>query len=119
MNLQEAINDKNRPLNMSPRDWMQQVNNSVNEMEESIIYPEEAEKTISEDNAFMTIDIGMDYIIQGIQTVIKGLQIAEKIDLKIEERKVINFIDENIKGAVLPYSIDIIEQLEKFVGDTE
>ena len=117
MTLQEAINDKNRPLNVSPKDWMQQVEQNLQLMEETAIYPEEAEKSISENNAFMTIDVGMDYIIQGIQTVIKGLQIAEKIDLKIDERKIIKSIDENIKGAVLPYSLDILEDLEKITSE--
>lgn len=117
MNLQEAINDKNRPLNVSPKDWMQQVEQNLQMMEETVVYPEEAEKTISENNAFETIDIGMDYVIQGIQTVIKGIQIAEKIDLNIQERKVIKLIDENTKGALLPYSLDIIEELNKLIGD--
>lgn len=117
MNLQEAINDKNRPLNVSPKDWMQQVEQNLQMMEDTVVYPEEAEKTISENNAFETIDIGMDYVIQGIQTVIKGIQIAEKIDLNIQERKVIKLIDENTKGALLPYSLDIIEELNKLIGD--
>lgn len=117
MNLQEAINDKNRPLNVSPKDWMQQVEQNLQMMEETVVYPEKAEKTISENNAFETIDIGMDYVIQGIQTVIKGIQIAEKIDLNIQERKVIKLIDENTKGALLPYSLDIIEELNKLIGD--
>ena len=119
MTLQEAINDKNRPLNISPKDWMQQVEQSIKLAEETIVYPEEAEETISEDNAFGTIDLGMDYIIQGVQIVTKGLQIANKIDLNIEERKIIKMIEENINGAVLPYSIDIIEELSKIIGDTE
>ena len=119
MNLQEAINDKNRPLNVSPKDWMQQVEQNLELMEETVVYPEEVENTISENNAFGTIDIGMDYIIQGVQIVLKGLQIANKIDLNIEERNIIKMIDENIKGAVLPYSLDIIEEFSKIIGDTE
>lgn len=119
MTLQEAINDKNRPLNVSPKDWMQQVEQSIKLAEDTVIYPEEANETISENNAFGTIDIGMDYIIQGIQVVTKGLQIANKIDLNIEERKIIKMIEENINGAVLPYSLDIVEELSEIIGDTE
>lgn len=119
MTLQEAINDPNRPLNVSPKDWMQQIEQSQKLAEETIIYPEEAEQTISEDNAFGTIDVGMDYIIQGIQTVMKGLQIANKIDLNIEDRAVIKFVDENIRGGVLPYAIDIVEKLSEMTGDAK
>ena len=116
MTLQEAINDPNRPLNVSPKDWMQQIEQSQKLAEETIIYPEEAEQTISEDNAFGTIDVGMDYIIQGIQTVMKGLQIANKIDLNIEDRAIIKFVDENIRGGVLPYAIDIVEKLSEMLN---
>ena len=119
MTLQEAITDPNRPLNVAPKDWMQQVEQSQQMAGGTVVYPQEAEETISEDNAFGTIDIGMDYIIQGIQVVLKGLQIANKVDLNIEERKVINFIDENLKGGVLPYALDIAEELTKIIGDTE
>ena len=117
MNLQEAINDPNRPLNISPKDWMQQTN-QINELvEETTVYPEEAEATISEENAFGTIDIGMDYIIHGIEIVLKGIQIANKIDLNIEERKILKLVEENINGAVLPYSLDIVEEFSKIIGD--
>jgi hypothetical protein len=119
MTLQEAINDKNRPLNVSPRDWMQQAQQMEELSEETVVYPEEAEETISEGNAFGTIDIGVDYVIQGVQTVLKGLQIANKIDLNIQERNSIKSIEENIKGGVLPYALDVVEELSKIIGDTQ
>lgn len=117
MTFQEAVADPNRPLNVSPKDWMQQAKQMEELLEETIVYPEEAEKTISEENAFGTIDIGVDYIVQGVQTVLKGLQIANKIDLGIEERNSIKLIEENIKGGVLPYAIDVAEELSKIIGD--
>lgn len=121
MRFEEAVNDKSRPLSITPREWMMSVEASLAEEEE---LTEKAvnriagkdkkdEQSTSSGDGVEKIDIGVDQIIQGIKICYAGLSEAERANLPPELRKIINKVKDLMDTAISPYMLDVIDALDK------
>lgn len=114
MDLNEAIKDPNRPLNIKPTDWILQTERNLQALEKNKIIVASVEKDIKDGNSIAVIDNGVDMIVQGIHVVLDGLNMSKRVDLNIKDRAVIEKIKDLIETAIVPYTSDIIKELDYF-----
>lgn len=115
MTFDEAVMDPNRPLSLTPREWMYSVEAKLAEEEELI---ENAAKRIAKEQSkpeptetgLEKIDMGIDQMISGVQLVMSGIQDSRMTDLDPKTRKVIEKIKDLMETAISPYLADIINQ---------
>lgn len=131
MTFEEAVMDKNRPLSITPREWMTAVEASIaeeNELtEQSVnrIAKEKKTKTTSaakgvdSDDAMVRLELGIDQIVQGIKLVYSALEAAKKADYAPKVRKVANTVKDLFDGAISPYMVDVIDELQKLEEDVK
>lgn len=118
MNLQDAINDTNRPLSITPREWMHAVEASL--AEEAVLVDEVVEREKkkidikkSDDDWLLRIDVGLDQMIQGIRIVYSGLADLNSQDLSVDEGEFYRSFKDVFDNAIVPYSVEAIELIEK------
>ena len=115
MTIDEAILDHNRPLNISPSDWIEHLKLIEETIEQNSIFTEELEKyeeSEDDENALVYLDSGVDLVVQGIEIIMKGIKLANRADLRPVERKRIKTIEENVNHALIPYTSEIIDDIE-------
>ena len=124
MTFQQAALDPNRPLSITPREWMyavqaqmakekQLVDNTV------IRLAAQQNKDIKSIDGLEKIEMGIDQIVEGIKIVSQGLLDAQIANLNPKEREIVNKVKDLIETAVSPYTVDIIEQLDKLEDENE
>lgn len=115
MDYQEAALDKNRPLSITPREWMHIVE-SAHEEERQLI--DETAERLSKDSSdsdvagLVKVDIGLDQVIQGVKIVYSGLSDLNREDLGISSRRFYNSFKGVFDTAIVPYLIDALKLLE-------
>lgn len=124
MTFQQAALDPNRPSSIHPREWMyavqaqmakekQLVDNTV------IRLAVQQNKDIKSIDGLEKIQIGVDQIVEGIKIVSQGLLDAEIANLNPQEREIVNKVKDLIETALSPYTVDIIEELDKLESENE
>lgn len=117
MTLQEAVKDKNRPLSVSPHEWMQYEQAKQHEEEEliqkqvkRIIEDENPEQNVDINiNAEEKLDVGIEQMILGCRISMKALQQLDRQNVTASQRPVYNEIKSLIYNAVAPYLADILK----------
>ena len=119
MTLQEAMADPNRPLSMTPREWMQYEEAKEQEEVENIdqtakgIYAEEEgipeEQTDSEFGAEEKLEVGMEQMVLGCRIAIRALNELSRKDVSIRDRKAYDGISEIVNRAIAPYLADMMK----------
>ena len=116
MTLQEAMVDPNRPLSMTPREWMQYEEAKEQEEVENIdqtakeIYAEEEgvseEQTDLEFGSEEKLEIGIEQMVLGCRIAIRALNELSRKDVSIKDRKAYDGICEIVNHAIGPYLAD-------------
>lgn len=115
MTFEEAIFDPQRPLSLTPREWMYSVEASLAEEEEltdkaAIRIAKQEEKPEPSDTGLEKVDMGIDQLVQGVELITSGLQDSRMVDLDPKTRKVLEKIKDLIETAISPYLVDIIKE---------
>lgn len=118
MDLSQAINDPNRPLNVSPNSWMEMAVNELKHNEE-IRHVIAAEKTNKDEDAVAIIDMGLDNIINGIKECYRGIELSKLVDMKPIERQTFDNVQKLFDTAIAPYISDIIKEFDKLEDHEE
>ena len=119
MTLQEAMVDPNRPLSMTPREWMQYEEAKEQEEVENIdqtakeIYAEEEgvseEQTDLEFGSEEKLEIGIEQMVLGCRIAIRALNELSRKDVSIKDRKAYDGISEIVNHAIAPYLADMMK----------
>ena len=119
MTLQEAMVDPNRPLSMTPREWMQYEEAKEQEEVENIdqtakeIYAEEEgvseEQTDLEFGSEEKLEIGIEQMVLGCRIAIRALNELSRKDVSIKDRKAYDGISEIVNRAIAPYLADMMK----------
>ena len=119
MTLQEAMADPNRPLSMTPREWMQYEEAKEHEEVENIdqtakgIYAEEEgipeEQVDSEFGPEEKLEVGMEQMVLGCRIAIRALNELSRKDVSIRDRKAYDGISEIVNRAIAPYLADMMK----------
>ena len=119
MTLQEAMVDPNRPLSMTPREWMQYEEAKEQEEVENIdqtakeIYAEA--EGVSEEQADLEfgseekLEIGIEQMVLGCRIAIRALNELSRKDVSIRDRKAYDGISEIVNRAIAPYLADMMK----------
>lgn len=115
MTFEEAIFDPQRPLSLTPREWMYSVEASLAEEEEltdktAIRIAKQEEKPEPSDTGLEKVDMGIDQLVQGVELITSGLQDSRMVDLDPKTRKVLEKIKDLVETAISPYLVDIIKE---------
>ena len=112
MTFEEAVMDPNRPLSLTPREWMYSVEASL--AEENELVDKVASRIAKEEDkpepetGLEKIDMGIDQMVQGVRLVQSGIQDSRMVDLEPNTRKAIEKIKDLLETAIAPYLADII-----------
>lgn len=119
MTLQEAMVDPNRPLSMTPREWMQYEEAKEQEEVENIdqtakeIYAEEEgfseEQVDSEFGSEEKLEVGIEQMVLGCRIAIRALNELSRKDVSIRDRKAYDGISEIVNRAIAPYLADMMK----------
>ena len=119
MTLQEAMADPNRPLSMTPREWMQyeeaKEQGEVENIDQTAkgIYAEEEgipeEQADSEFGAEEKLEVGMEQMVLGCRIAIRALNELSRKDVSIRDRKAYDGISEIVNRAIAPYLADMMK----------
>lgn len=120
MTLQEAIMDKNRPLSVSPHEWMQYEQAKQYEQEELIeneikrivaIEENKDDEDVSDIkiNVEEKLDISIEQMVLGCKMSMRILQELDRKNVSPLEREVYNEIKKNVYNAIAPYLVDILK----------
>ena len=119
MTLQEAMADPNRPLSMTPREWMQYEEAKEQEEVEDIdqtakeIYAEaegvSEEQADSEFGSEEKLEIGIEQMVLGCRIAIRALNELSRKDVSIRDRKAYDGISEIVNRAIAPYLADMMK----------
>jgi hypothetical protein len=119
MTLQEAMVDPNRPLSMTPREWMQYEEAKEQEEVENIdqtakeIYVEEEgvseEQADSEFGSEEKLEVGIEQMVLGCRIAIRALNELSRKDVSVRDRKAYDGISEIVNRAIAPYLADMMK----------
>lgn len=119
MTLQEAMADPNRPLSMTPREWMQYEEAKEHEEVENIdqtakgIYAEEEGipegQADSEFGPEEKLEVGMEQMVLGCRIAVRALNELSRKDASIRDRKAYDGISEIVNRAIAPYLADMMK----------
>lgn len=117
MTLQQAIMDPDRPLSVSPYQWIQYEEAKDNEEQEivdqAIELIQEQQKTQQDYKVQEKLDIGIEQMVIGCRIAIRTLQQIQRKDLGIKQRQVYKNIKDLIFNAVSPYLADVLKERKK------
>ena len=119
MTLQEAIADPNRPLSMTPQEWMQYEEAKEQEEVENVdqtakaIYVEETgiseEQADSEFGSEEKLEVGIEQMVLGCRIAMRALNELSRKDVSIAERKAYDGMAEIVNRAIAPYLADMMK----------
>lgn len=124
MTFQEAALDPNRPLSITPREWMYAVEAQMAKekdlVDNTIVrLASEQETDIKSIDGLEKIEMGVDQIVEGIKIVNQGILDSEIANLSPDERAIVNKVKDLIETALSPYTVDVIEELDKLESEDE
>ena len=119
MTLQEAMRDQNRPLSMTPQEWMQYEEAKEQEEVENVdqtakdIYAEEMgiseEQADGEFGSEEKLEIGIEQMVLGCRMAMRALNELSRKDVAVSERKAYDGISEIVNRAIAPYLADMMK----------
>ncbi len=119
MTLQEAIADPNRPLSMTPQEWMQYEEAKEQEEVEVVdqtsrqLYVQEAEipeeQADDEFDAVAKLEIGIEQMVLGCRIAMRALNELERKDVVKEERHAYDGMKRIVDKAIAPYLADMMK----------
>ena len=119
MTLQEAMADPNRPLSMTPKEWMQYDEAREQEEVENIdrtakeIYVEETgipeEQADSEFGSEEKLEIGIEQMVLGCRAAMRALNELSRKDVPVKERKAYDGMARIVNCAIAPYLADMMK----------
>ena len=110
MTFEEAIADRNRPLSVSPYEWMQY--REAEDKEAEMIYDDEADRIVQEETGSPEpvktapedrVEIGIEQMILGCRIAMRALQEISREDRGMSERAKYDRVKDNIFNGVAPY----------------
>lgn len=124
MTFEEAIMDPQRPLSLTPREWMCSVEASLAEEEEltdkaAIRIAKQEERPVPSDTGLEKVDMGIDQLVQGVELIMSGLQDARMTDLDPKTRRVMEKIKDLVETAISPYLVDMIKASDSLELDED
>lgn len=123
MSFKQAVEDPNRPLSITPREWMYAVQAQLQEQNQLVdqtinrIASQQKKKKVQVQDGMEKIQIGIDQIVSGIKIVNQGLIDANIADLKPMQRKIVDKVKQLLETAIQPYMVDMIEQMDKLQNE--
>ena len=122
MTLQEAIQDKNRPLSVPPQQWMQYE--QAKEIQQQQLLDNEVKRIVADEiqsdeidnivvDAQQSLDIGIQQMILGCRIAIRALQQLNRKNVTIDQRNVYNQIQDLMHNAIAPYLSDILKSRKR------
>ena len=96
MTFQQAALDPNRPLSMTPRQWMYAVQAQMAQENQLVdktilrIASQDTTKPLKGIDCFQKIQLGVDQLVSSIKIINQSLNDAKVIDLKPQQRKIIS-----------------------------
>jgi hypothetical protein len=113
MDIQDAINDPERPMNIDPGKWIQLKarRGSVAESSVTAAKKEPAGEGEVED-PIVEIDMAVDSMVDGVRRMYAAMDALK--DLSRAEKLAADKIKDLLDTAISPYLADIIEELEAF-----
>ncbi len=119
MTLQEAMYDPNRPLSMTPQEWMQYEEAKEQEEVENVdqtakeIYTEEMEifdeQADGDFGSEEKLEIGIEQLVLGCRIAMRALNELSVKDVSIAERKAYDGMTEIMNRAIAPYLADMMK----------
>jgi len=119
MTLQEAIADPNRPLSMTPKEWMEYDEAKEQEEVENVdktakmIYAQEMEipeeQADSEFGSEEKLEIGIEQMVLGCRMALRALNELQRKDVSVQERKAYDGMSEIVNRAIAPYLADMMK----------
>lgn len=119
MTFQEAIKDPNRPLSMTPQEWMQYEEAKENEEVEVVdqtskqLYVQEMEvpeeQADEEFDAVAKLEIGIEQMVLGCRIAMRALNELGRQDVSKEDRKAYDGMAEIVNFAIAPYLADMMK----------
>lgn len=124
MTFEEAIMDPQRPLSLTPREWMCSVEASLAEEEEltdkaAIRIAKQEERPVPSDTGLEKVDMGIDQLVQGVELIMSGLQDARMTDLDPKTRRAMEKIKDLVETAISPYLVDMIKASDSLELDED
>lgn len=116
MTFQEAATDKNRPLSMTPREWMQY--SEAKDQEEKDVFDDTADRIYAEEtqleegktvDATERLEVGIEQMVLGCRIAMRALNEIERQNASIEARKNYDGISNIVNSAIAPYLADIMK----------
>lgn len=124
MTLEEAIADKDRPLSMTPQDWMRCA--EAEEEEDKMLVDDEAKRIVSADTGVPAqeveisseekLDIGIEQMVLGCKMAMRALQELSRADKEPWKRGVYDKMQDAIYNGVGPYLVDVLDARKGFRG---
>lgn len=113
MNFNDAIKDKNRPISVSPSDWMNMLaQNLVENDNASNVIIASKEELKADENGVSVIDNGLDIIIDGIKKCYKGFELTSRANLEPGIRNVLKNVEDLFNTAIAPYTADVVKMMD-------
>ena len=119
MTFQEAIKDPNRPLSMTPQEWMQYEEAKEAEEVEVVdqtskqLYVQEMEvpeeQADEEFDAVAKLEIGIEQMVLGCRIALRALNELGRQDVSKEDRKAYDGMAEIVNFAIAPYLADMMK----------
>lgn len=119
MTFQEAIKDPNRPLSMTPQEWMQYEEAKEQEEVEVVdqtskqLYVQEMEvpeeQADEEFDAVVKLEIGIEQMVLGCRIALRALNELGRQDVPKEDRKAYDGMAEIVNFAIAPYLADMMK----------
>lgn len=127
MTLQEAIDDKSRPLSVSPKEWMEYEQSA--EQADADLTKNAARRIVAEEQGIPEeksgeievtseecVEIGIEQMILGCRMVLRGLQELSRQNLAIDERRYYDDMEQLMRNEVLPDVADLLINRKKYVS---
>ena len=124
MTFQEALSDPNRPLSMTPKEWMQYEEAKEKEEEENVdgaakeLYVEEI-GSLPEDGEpppEAKLELGIEQMVLGCRIAMRALNELQRKDVAVKERKAYDGISEIVDRAIAPYLADMMKFRKELEG---
>lgn len=118
MTFQEAVKDPNRPLSMTPQEWMQyEEARDVEEAEvvdqtAKTIYEEEFVAEGESDREFGSeekLEVGIQQMVLGCRAAMRALNELSRKNATQKERNAYNGMSDIVNRAIAPYLADMMK----------
>lgn len=116
MDYEQAINDPERPLSISPNEWMQRRGSKNARTLDELDIEIKTASIEGDTSGIEEIDMGIDSIVKGIEVIQNGLKKMSDVEMDASERQVLDKVADIVETALAPYTSDVIEEMDKLEG---